>query len=189
MSKGNKTTNGKALQTPMVDVSEINYILERAVEPQRGIIMIWLVKYDGEVIGRVMTNHSMTEEEICEYAGVRLAMTEEEYNSAPENEIYFLEDLSIEEQIVEAEGIKKICYCTTNGYDMIVSVDNDNNCRYLTETNDFPHIDDMNKEEQEEAARKFLEAVEDDSSWEDDCTYDQIFTDGVDIIAEIEKEL
>lgn len=150
--------------------------------------MIWLVKYDGEVIGRVMTNHSMTDEEICEFAGVRLAMTEEEYNSAPENEIYFLEDLSIEEQIVEAEGIKKICYCTTNGYDMIVSVDNDNNCRYLTETEEFPNIVDI--DEKEKVAKEFLETmVEDDSSWKDDCTYDQIFTDGVDIIAEIEKEI
>ena len=44
--------------------------------------------------------------------------------------------------------------------------------------------------EKEQKALEFLESVEDDSSWEDDCSYEQIFEEfPVDIIAEIEKEL
>lgn len=85
--------------------------------------------------------------------------------------------------------LKKLYFCETNGYNMAVSVDNENECRYLTETDDFPHIVNMDAEQKEQAARKFLEAVEDDSSWEDDCTYDQIFVDSVDVLAEIEKEI
>lgn len=37
--------------------------------------MKWLVKYDSEILGIVLTNHSMTDEEICEMAGVELAST------------------------------------------------------------------------------------------------------------------
>lgn len=85
--------------------------------------------------------------------------------------------------------MKKLYFCKTNGYNMVVSVNSENNCRYLTETNDFPYIADMDTEQKEQAARKFLEAVEDDSSWEDDCTYGQIFTDGVEVLAETGKEL
>lgn len=85
--------------------------------------------------------------------------------------------------------MKKIYFCETNGYNMVVSVDSDHNCRYLTETNGFPDITGMDTEQKERAATEFLEAVEDDSGWEDDCTYDQIFTDGVELLAEIEKEL
>ena len=47
----------------------------------------------------------------------------------------------------------------------------------------------MDTEQKEQAAREFLESVKDDSSWEDDCTYSQIFADGVEVLAEIEKEL
>lgn len=57
--------------------------------------MRWLVKYDGEVLGSVLTNHSMTDEEICEMAGVELARTEEEYFNSPENGKYVLDDLEI----------------------------------------------------------------------------------------------
>ncbi len=85
--------------------------------------------------------------------------------------------------------MKKLYFCETNGYNMVVSVDSENNCRYLTETNDFPYIAGMDTEQKKQAARKFLEAAEDDSSWEDDCTYNQIFADGVEVLAEIEKEL
>ena len=85
--------------------------------------------------------------------------------------------------------MKKFYFCETNGYNLMVSADSENNCRYLTETNDFPYIADMDTEQKEQAAREFLESVEDDSSWEDDCTYGQIFTDGVEVLAEIEKEL
>lgn len=85
--------------------------------------------------------------------------------------------------------MKKLYFCKTNGYNMVVSVDSESSCRYLTETDDFPYIADMDTEQKEQAARKFLEAVEDDSSWEDDCTYGQIFTDGVEVLAETGKEL
>jgi len=57
--------------------------------------MKWLVKYDSEILGIVLTNHSMTDEEICEMAGVELARTEEEYENAPENGKYILDDLEI----------------------------------------------------------------------------------------------
>lgn len=80
--------------------------------------------------------------------------------------------------------MKKLYFCRTNCYDMIVSVDNENNARYLTETEEFPYM------ATEEEALHFLEtAVEDDSSWETDLSPDEIFVDGVDIIAEIEKEI
>lgn len=39
--------------------------------------------------------------------------------------------------------MKKLYFCETNGYNMVVSVDSENNCRYLTETNDFPYIAGM----------------------------------------------
>lgn len=54
-----------------------------------------LVKYDGEILGSVLTNHSMTDEEICEMAGVELARTEEEHLNSPENGKYVLDDLKI----------------------------------------------------------------------------------------------
>ena len=85
--------------------------------------------------------------------------------------------------------MKKLYFCETNGYNMVVSVDSENNCRYLTETDDFPYIAGMDTEQKEQAAREFLKAVEDDTSWQDDCTYGQIFTDGVEVLAETEKEL
>ena len=84
---------------------------------------------------------------------------------------------------------KRLCFCETNGYNMVVSVDSENNCRYLTETEEFPYIARMDSEQKEQAAKEFLQGVEDDGSWEYDCEYGQIFVDGVDIIAEIEKEL
>ncbi|MCI8378578.1 MAG: hypothetical protein HFH72_08670 [Lachnospiraceae bacterium] len=85
--------------------------------------------------------------------------------------------------------MKKLYFCETNGYNMVVSVDSENECRYLTETNDFPYIVGMDAEQKEQMTRDFLESVEDDSSWEDDCAYDQIFVDGVEVLAEIEKDL
>ena len=62
---------------------------------------------------------------------------------------------------------------------MVVSVSGDD-ARFLTETEDFP-VDPTPAE-----ALEFLKAVEDDSSWEGDCTPEEIFVDGVDIIAETE---
>ena len=86
--------------------------------------------------------------------------------------------------------MKKLYFVETNGYNMIVSVDKDNDCRYLTETDEFPYMVNDVLEEKERKALDFLESVEDDSSWENDCNYEQIFEEfPVDIIAEIEKEL
>lgn len=86
--------------------------------------------------------------------------------------------------------MKKLFFVETNGYNMIVSVDNENNCKYLTETNEFPYLVGKERKYKEQKASEFLESVEDDSSWEDDCSYEQIFEEfSVDIIAEIEKEL
>ena len=88
--------------------------------------------------------------------------------------------------------MKKLYFVATNGYNMLVSVDEDNDCRYLTETEEFPYITNDEPEEKKRKALEFLESVEDDSSWEDDCSYEQIFEefpDDIEIIAEIEKEL
>ena len=84
---------------------------------------------------------------------------------------------------------------------MIVSVDSKKNCRYLIENNkcEFPHLWQMEEDEREAAAIEFLNSVEDDSSWNDNLTYDDFFSDevmaswnnpdGNVIIAEIKKEL
>lgn len=86
--------------------------------------------------------------------------------------------------------LKKLYFIKLDDYNMLVSVDEDNNCRYLTETDEFPYITNEEPEIQKRKALEFLELAEDDSSWEDDCTYEQIFEKfPVEIIAEIEKEL
>ena len=86
--------------------------------------------------------------------------------------------------------MKKLYFVETNGYDMVVSVDNENKCRYLTENKEFPYVINDTFEEKKRKALEFLNSVEDDSSWEEDCTYEQIFEEfPVEIIAEIEKEL
>ena len=96
---------------------------------------------------------------------------------------------------------KRLYFVETNGYSMIVSVDNKKRCRYLIENNEceFPHSWQMEEEEREAAAIEFLNSVEDDSSWSDNLTYDDLFSDevmaswnnpdGNVIIAEIQKEL
>ena len=57
--------------------------------------MRWLVKYENELLGSVLTNHRMSDEEICDFAGVDLARTQEEYENSPENGKYILDDLEI----------------------------------------------------------------------------------------------
>lgn len=85
--------------------------------------------------------------------------------------------------------MKKLYFVATNGYDMVVSVDENNNCRYLTETADFPNMTAMTRDEKKAAAVEFLNAVEDDSSWNDDCSYEDIFNNDAEIIADAEKYL
>lgn len=86
--------------------------------------------------------------------------------------------------------IKKLYYIRTNGYDMLVSYDENNFVRFLAENKYFPSDDD--------GIFAFLESVEDDTSWE----YEEDVEDleewlGIDynnpetprILFEIEKEL
>ena len=55
-------------------------------------IMRYVIKFDGKEIGAVIANHSMTDEEICEMADVKLMVTQEDF----ENEDgYDLNDLEI----------------------------------------------------------------------------------------------
>lgn len=84
--------------------------------------------------------------------------------------------------------MKKIYYVRTNGYDMVVSVDNCGDCRYMTENQYFPSLSEE-PEVMHEQILDFLKSIEDDSSWSDDCDYDQVFVDEVDILAEIESEI
>ena len=60
--------------------------------------MKYIVKFENEVIGSVTTNHSMTDEEICEMAGVALAITQEDFEGMPENGKYDLDELEIIEE-------------------------------------------------------------------------------------------
>lgn len=88
--------------------------------------------------------------------------------------------------------MKKLYFIRTNAYDMVVSVDEEKNCLYLTENEEFPYIDEeLEKEEQIKQATEFLKnVVEDDSSWENDCSYQQLFEDSsIEILVEIEKDL
>ena len=85
--------------------------------------------------------------------------------------------------------MKDLYFIYTNGYNMIVYVDENKNCKYLTETEDFPYLLNLSKEEQIAAAKKFLNSIEDDSSWENDVSYDCLFTKDVEIIAMINKKI
>ena len=82
---------------------------------------------------------------------------------------------------------KRLLYCYTNAYDMLVSIDEEDNCRYLINNGDFPSTEDR---ENGNKVIDFLQSVEDDSSWEDDCSKEELLEDETTIIiAEIEKEL
>ena len=96
---------------------------------------------------------------------------------------------------------KRLYFIKTNCGYMTVSVNSKKNCRYLIENCEceFPHLWLMEEEEREAAAIEFLNSVEDDSSWNDNLTYDDFFSDefmaswnnpdGNVIIAELQKEL
>ena len=68
--------------------------------------MKYIVKFENEVIGSVTTNHSMTDEEICEMAGVELAITEEDFMNMPENGKYDLDELEIVEEARDYTGAR-----------------------------------------------------------------------------------
>lgn len=94
----------------------------------------------------------------------------------------------------------KLYYMRTNAYDMVVAIDELDECRYLTENIYYPQISSrMGRKKMKEAAEKFLERIEDTSSWDDDINKDEIFDNvkiwsgdvdrDIEIIAEIEKEI
>ena len=106
-------------------------------------------------------------------------------------------------------GKKKILFLETNGctavehnyYNMVVSIDSENNCRYITESDcsEIPHIAELELDEKRKAANDFLNSIKDDSSWNGVVSYNELFnvteygwTD-LDFfwftVAEIEKEL
>lgn len=58
-----------------------------------------IIKFEGEVIGSVLTNHSMTEEEILYFADIQIAKTEDDFLGMPENGMYDFNDLVFEEEI------------------------------------------------------------------------------------------
>lgn len=57
--------------------------------------MHYRIFFNNKMIGSACCASGMTDEEICEYAGIQLAHTQEEYESAPENGMYDFDDLTI----------------------------------------------------------------------------------------------
>ena len=57
--------------------------------------MRYVVQFEGKEIGAVITNHSMTNEEICEMSSVKLMITKEDYESGNG---YDIEDLEFEQE-------------------------------------------------------------------------------------------
>lgn len=85
--------------------------------------------------------------------------------------------------------MKELYFVYTNGYNMVISVDEQKNCRYLTETEDFPYLLNLSKEEQISAAKEFLNSIEDNSSWQNDVSYDELFTKNVSVLISIKRVL
>lgn len=85
--------------------------------------------------------------------------------------------------------LKKLYFCETNGYNMVISVDTKKNCKFLTEKEGFPYIVNMGKEDKEKAAKEFLEDLQDESGFEDDLMYEQLFVPGTTVLAEIERDI
>ena len=96
------------------------------------------------------------------------------------------------------ENMKNLYYVRTNGYDMVVSANEDKEVRYLTETGDFPVMNGLDDEDQVVNAKEFLESIEDDSTWESAGIVEDLdewlnldghLGDASEIIVNIEKEL
>lgn len=93
----------------------------------------------------------------------------------------------------------ELYYLHGNAYDMVVSVDTDNQCRYLVDNGTFPLIYHFDDDEKEQIAVDFLRSIDDVSSWASDLSYSDLFSgdnfesfenpDGFGIIASIEKDL
>ena len=96
---------------------------------------------------------------------------------------------------------KRLYFIETNGGYVIASVDSNKKCRYLVDNNDccIPYLGHFDEDERWKVAVDFLNSIKDDSSWNDNLTYDELFDednmwaytnpDGAVIIAEINKEL
>ena len=86
--------------------------------------------------------------------------------------------------------MNKLFFVEDNSGYMLGSLDAEGNFRYLNDSNKFPFPylgGDLLEEERVQKAKEFLEAVEDDSSW-NEGVYEEMMS-YCDIIAEIEKEL
>ena len=81
--------------------------------------------------------------------------------------------------------MKKIYFIEMEDRNIVASIDEDDNVRYLLQNEDFPSEPDR------EQARAFLETLDDDRSWHDDIDegqlYDLLSTE--DVLAEIKKDI
>lgn len=73
---------------------------------------------------------------------------------------------------------KRLYYVETAGYDMVISVEleDDHHIFYATDcpSMEMPCLTDADsKEEEEEMAMQYLQAVEDDTSWDEDIQWDE----------------
>ena len=93
---------------------------------------------------------------------------------------------------------KQLYYVRTNAYDEVVSIDEENYCRVLSQMEEFPNLVNLDDSERKEKALEFLKKIEDDSSWEEYGVVEDLdkwldlngdLGDASEIIAEIESEL
>lgn len=96
--------------------------------------------------------------------------------------------------------MRKLYYIETNGYDMVLSLDEDGTIRMLSESIDFPALfPGMCQKEKQRKAIDFLKEIEDDSSWEEIKLHGENIHEMVEhwygkddpaqVIAGVEKEL
>lgn len=57
--------------------------------------MTYFVMSGGEILGRVITNHDMTLEEVCDVLGIKIAKTENDFEYLPDNGMYDIDDLNL----------------------------------------------------------------------------------------------
>lgn len=83
--------------------------------------------------------------------------------------------------------MKKLYFVSTVDGDMLVSVDSARNCRYLAETADYKYFNDIETvDNKKEKAIEIMRRIDNDDAWDDDLAYDDIFTDNVEILVEME---
>jgi len=89
---------------------------------------------------------------------------------------------------------KELYFIKSNGHHLIVSLDKEKNCRYLMEDESFPCFKgNEDEDEVKEKAAEYLNSIEDDSDWKDDCSYmqliDYLMSEIHTILARTEKEV